>query len=140
MALRFVSILAALLLVTACESTPDKSKTAGGDGGAKASASGGGGSGGSGGATSATSGKIPGAKPGSSEDFIVNVGDRVYFSFDKYNLDPKARQTLKRQAAWLKRYPSVVITVQGHCDERGTREYNLSVGLIRQRTIWWHWA
>jgi peptidoglycan-associated lipoprotein len=71
---------------------------------------------------------LPGPKAGSAEDFVVNVGDRVFYGFDKYNLGPKARQTLQRQAAWLKRYPSVVISVQGHCDERGTREYNLALG------------
>lgn len=119
MALRFVSILAALLLLAACETTPEKSKSASGAGGTSAS------SGGSGGTMSQ---KLPGPKPGSAEDFVVNVGDRVFFDFDKFNLKPKARQTLQRQAAWLKRYPSVVITVEGHCDERGTREYNLALG------------
>jgi peptidoglycan-associated lipoprotein len=119
MALRFVSILAALLLVAACETTPEKSKSAGGAGGASS------GGGGSSGTTSQT---LPGPKPGSSEDFVVNVGDRVFFGFDKYNLAPKARKTLQRQAAWLKRYPSVLISVEGHCDERGTREYNLALG------------
>jgi peptidoglycan-associated lipoprotein len=120
MALRFVSILAALLLVAACETTPEKSKSAGGAGG---------GAGAGGGGSSGTASQIlPGPQPGSSEDFVVNVGDRVFFGFDKYNLEPKARQTLQRQAAWLKRYPSVLIVVQGHCDERGTREYNLALG------------
>ena len=121
MALRFVSILAALLLVTACETTPEKSKSAGGAGGSSATSGGGGSSG-------TTSRTLPGPKPGSAEDFVVNVGDRVFFDFDKYNLRPKERQTLQRQAAWLKRYPSVVIAVEGHADERGTREYNLALG------------
>lgn len=98
MAFRFFSVLAALLLLAACET--------GSLGGSGAGA----------------------GEPGSTEDFVVNVGDRVFFDFDKYNLKAKARDTLKRQAAWLKRYPSVVITIEGHCDERGTREYNLALG------------
>lgn len=120
MALRFVSILAALLLVAACETTPDKSQSTSGAGGTTTSS----GSSGSG----TTSQTLPGPRPGSAEDFVVNVGDRVFFDFDRYNLKPQARQTLERQAAWLKRYPSVVVTVEGHCDERGTREYNLALG------------
>ncbi|HSR55649.1 MAG TPA: peptidoglycan-associated lipoprotein Pal, partial [Alphaproteobacteria bacterium] len=116
-----MSILAALLLVAACETTPEKSQSASGAGGTSAS------SGGSGGEAT-TSQQLPGPKPGSAEDFVVNVGDRVFFDFDRYNLKPKARQVLERQAAWLKRYPSVVVTIEGHCDERGTREYNLALG------------
>lgn len=123
MALRFVSILAALLLVAACETTPEKTKSAGGAGGSSVSSGDGGG-----GPSGTTSKPLPGPKPGSKEDFVVNVGDRVFFDFDRYNLRPKARNILQRQAAWLKKYPSVVISVEGHCDERGTREYNLALG------------
>ena len=121
MALRFISVLAALLLLAACETASEKSGSGSGAGGA-AAPSGGAGSGGT------TTAKLPGPKPGSAEDFVVNVGDRVFFDFDKYNLKPKARETLRRQAAWLKRYAGVVIAVEGHCDERGTREYNLALG------------
>ncbi len=120
MALRFISVLAAFLLLAACESTPEKSGSGSGAGGAGAS-----GGGAAGGTSSAA---LPQIKLGSAEDFVVNVGDRVFFDFDKYNLQPKARDTVRRQAAWLKRYPGVVITVEGHCDERGTREYNLALG------------
>jgi peptidoglycan-associated lipoprotein len=120
MALRIVSILAAFLLLAACESTPEKKPETGGGGGSTTS------SGSSGGGT--TSQTLPGPRAGSAEDFVVNVGDRVFFDFDRYNLKPQARQVLERQATWLKRYPSVVITVEGHCDERGTREYNLALG------------
>lgn len=119
MALRFISVLAALLLLAACETASEKSGTGSGAGGAAASGAGSG---------ETTSAVLPGPKPGSAEDFVVNVGDRVFFDFDKYNLKPKARETLRRQAAWLKRYAGVVITVEGHCDERGTREYNLALG------------
>ena len=65
---------------------------------------------------------------GSQEDLVANVGDRVFFDFDKYNLDDKSRATLDKQAAWLNANPSVSIIIQGHCDERGTREYNLALG------------
>lgn len=69
-----------------------------------------------------------GIRPGSAEDFRVNVGDRVFFAYDKFDLSADARRTLERQATWLKQYASVRLTVEGHADERGTREYNLALG------------
>ena len=66
--------------------------------------------------------------PGSGRDFVVNVGDRIFFAVDKSNLSPEARAMLEKQAAWLKSYGNVNVTVQGHADERGTREYNLGLG------------
>ncbi len=69
-----------------------------------------------------------GVVPGSQQDLVVNVGDRVFFGYDQSDLSPEARSTLERQAAWLKQYPNVTITVEGHADERGTREYNLALG------------
>lgn len=119
MALRFVSVLAALLLLAACETASEESGTGSGTGAATSPPAETGGT---------TAEPLPGPKPGSAEDFVVNVGDRVFFDFDRYNLKPKARETLQRQAAWLKRYPSVLIAVEGHADERGTREYNLALG------------
>ncbi len=74
-------------------------------------------------------------KPGSQEDLVVNVGDRVFFDFDKYSLKADARKTLQRQAVWLKKYQANTITVQGHCDERGTREYNLALGERRANSV-----
>ena len=65
---------------------------------------------------------------GAQQDLVVNVGDRVFFAYDQFDLSPEARATLERQAAWLKQYPNVNITVEGHADERGTREYNLALG------------
>ena len=61
-------------------------------------------------------------------DFIVNVGDRIFYDYDKSNIRNDQRATLQKQAEWLKRYPQVQITLEGHCDERGTREYNLALG------------
>lgn len=69
-----------------------------------------------------------GIVPGSQEDLVVNVGDRIFFDFDKSDLRPDAIDTLNRQSDWLKQYPSVTVTLEGHCDERGTREYNLALG------------
>ena len=67
-------------------------------------------------------------KPGSAEDFRVNVGDTVLFDLDQHSIRPDAQGILQKQAAWLKQYPSVRLMVEGHCDERGTREYNLALG------------
>lgn len=74
------------------------------------------------------------AKPGSERDFIVNVGDRVFFPTDITTLSDSAKETLRRQAAWLKLYPSVRIQIEGHADERGTREYNIALSARRGST------
>ena len=71
------------------------------------------------------------AAPGSVQDFTLNVGDRVYFAEDKSNLSPEAEETLRKQAAWLSQYPGVMVQVEGHADERGTREYNISLSARR---------
>ncbi len=71
------------------------------------------------------------ATPGSQQDFTVNVGDRIFFDTDSTSIRADAQQTLDRQAQWLQRYPNYAITVEGHADERGTREYNLALGARR---------
>jgi peptidoglycan-associated lipoprotein len=71
------------------------------------------------------------ATPGSQQDFTVNVGDRVFFETDSSALTDPARQTLEKQAAWLGRYTNFPITIEGHADERGTREYNIALGARR---------
>ena len=73
--------------------------------------------------------------PGSAEDLKVNVGDTVHFDYDQYAVTDEGKTTLQRQAAWLAKYPSVRITVEGHCDERGTREYNLALGARRANAV-----
>lgn len=73
--------------------------------------------------------------PGSQEDLTVNVGDRVYFGYDRYDLTPEALQQLQLQAQWLNQYPNVGITIEGHADERGTREYNLALGDRRANAV-----
>ena len=72
---------------------------------------------------------------GSQEDLIVNVGDRVFFGYDSSELDADAQELLQDQVAWLKQYPAVSVTVEGHCDERGTREYNLALGEKRAQAV-----
>ncbi len=118
MRLKVLSLLAAVVLVAACESTPQDQGSAAG-----------------GGAAGAAAAVKPGPTPGTQEDLVVNVGDRVFFGFDKSDLTPEARATLDRQAAWLNQYPRVTITVEGHADERGTREYNLALGERRADAV-----
>ena len=72
-----------------------------------------------------------GAIPGSPQDFAQNVGDRVFFESDSSDLTPRAQQTLDRQVAWLERWDRGPFTVEGHADERGTREYNFALGARR---------
>ena len=73
--------------------------------------------------------------PGTSRDCSVNVGDLVYFSSDSSDLTPEAQATLQKQAQWLRQYPQFTITVEGHADERGTREYNIALGARRATTV-----
>jgi peptidoglycan-associated lipoprotein len=66
--------------------------------------------------------------PGSQQDLEASAGDRVFFAFDRADITPESQEILTRQADWLRRYPNVTVTIEGHCDERGTREYNLALG------------
>jgi peptidoglycan-associated lipoprotein len=145
MRLKLFGILGALLVLTACESTPwDAASSsgmgavtgaqgygngAGGPAGVGTGALGAGGAGGMGGAGGAMNGRtnVPGG-PGSQQDLAANVGDRVFFGYDQVDLTSEARATLDRQAQWLKQYGNVSVTIEGHSDERGTREYNLALG------------
>lgn len=123
-------LCAALLLLAGC-STPDEAPQqsaleGGGAGGAGA------GGAGSGIASSELAGQ---PAPGTQEDLAVSVGDRVFFDYDSVVLNPEATSVLDGQAAWLKQYPDVVITIEGHADERGTREYNLALGDRRANAV-----
>jgi peptidoglycan-associated lipoprotein len=95
-----------------------------GDGGANALLGGG-----------ANGGKGGSATPGSQRDFAQNVGDIVYFSTDATDLTPEAQTTLTSQARWLQQYAQYTITVEGHADERGTREYNIALGAKRAQSV-----
>ena len=119
MRFNILGMIAAVALVAACETAPEEQAASSGTGGATASTT----------ATSSPATMAPsGPKMGSQEDLVVNVGDRVFFDFDKYNLGSEARRVLEKQAVWLKKYRVVTITIEGHADERGTREYNLALG------------
>jgi len=107
---RSLCVITAMLFLAACQSAPQSGAGAGG--------------------TAAST-----AAPGSREDFVQNVGDRVFFDFNKSDIKPEGEKTLERQAAWLKKYPNVKVTVEGHCDDRGTREYNLALGARRANAV-----
>ena len=108
MHVRLTALAGALLMLAACSSTPEPAP--GGPGGP----------GGVGGASR--------FGPGSQQDLAATAGDRVFFAYDSADISPEAQQILQRQGAWLKRYPNVSVTIEGHTDERGTREYNLALG------------
>ena len=75
------------------------------------------------------------AAPGSQQDFVVNVGDRVFFESDQTDLTPQSRATLDKQVQWLQQYSQYTFTIEGHADERGTREYNIGLGSRRAQTV-----
>ena len=103
-AAKMVAVLAAVVGLAACANNPNGQQQAG----------------------------VAGAAvPGSAQDFVVNVGDRVFFESDSTELTPQARMTLDKQAQWLQHYNRYSFTVEGHADERGTREYNIALGARR---------
>ena len=113
----FLSVLAAVALLAACETAPESSGNAQSSGGSSTTSSSSG--------SSMAAVQIP---AGSQEDLVVNVGDRVFFGFDSSDLTAESRAALEKQAAWMKKFGGVRVVLEGHCDERGTREYNLALG------------
>jgi peptidoglycan-associated lipoprotein len=106
---RFAAVFAAALAISACANRPDENVQANAAGQ---------------------------ATPGSQQDFVVNVGDRVFFETDSSDLTPQARATLDKQVQWLQRYQQYAqFTIEGHADERGTREYNLALGARRAQAV-----
>ena len=85
--------------------------------------------------TDTTASDFSGIIRGTQEDLVVSVGDRVFFAYDSAELDPDAQELLQAQAAWLKQYNKTSITIEGHCDERGTRQYNLALGERRAQAV-----
>jgi peptidoglycan-associated lipoprotein len=83
----------------------------------------------------AVGGGVGAATPGSQQDFVVNVGDRVFFETDSTELTTQARGTLDKQAQWLQMYNRYAFTIEGHADERGTREYNIALGARRAQAV-----
>ena len=135
MHLRLLSIFAAMLLVAACETTQENTGESAGTGASSEDAST---------ATSTVTSETSDTEDGTDEIVVVQsdedefgptqdgliafAGDRVFFDYDKYNINAEGQRTLERQAEWLAKYSNVSITIEGHCDERGTREYNLALG------------
>jgi peptidoglycan-associated lipoprotein len=110
MRFKLLSVFAAVALLAACETASDQSASSAGTGASTGASS------------STTRARSP------QEILTSEVGDRVFFDFDKSDLKPEARRTVERWAGFLKQYPNLTVTVEGHCDERGTREYNLALG------------
>ncbi len=102
---KLAAVLVAALMIAACANNPNQAGLAGA------------------------------AAPGSQQDFGVNVGDRVFFETDSSELTPQARATLDKQAQWLQIYNRYSFTIEGHADERGTREYNIALGARRAQTV-----
>lgn len=78
---------------------------------------------------------LQGPAPGTQADLVVNIGDRVFFGYDRYDLSPEARVLLEAQAGWLLEHGDLNVTIEGHADERGTREYNLALGERRANSV-----
>ncbi len=124
-----IKLLASALLVfflAACSTTPKDTADSSGSGSTSTSSDV---------SSSAETTESASIEPGSQEDLIVNVGDRVFFDYDSSELDTDAQELLQDQVAWLKQYSDVSIIVEGHCDERGTREYNLALGEKRAQSV-----
>lgn len=129
MRLKLITMFAAAALVAACSTAPEQSAGAGGTGGAAGATTGGAASG------QASTPPATQVVPGSQQDLVANVGDRVFFDYDQFTLKPEARRTLDRQAEWMGRYPNVRLSIEGHADERGTREYNLALAERRAKSV-----
>ena len=108
---KIIGLLGALLLLATCSSPPPETPPPGPPGAP-----------GAGGLGSRN------IVPGSQQDLEASAGDRVFFDFDRSDITSESQQILARQADWLRRYPNVTVTIEGHCDERGTAEYNLALG------------
>jgi len=124
MSLRHFLVAAGLLFLAACSSSGSDDAVTDGNGGASGAGTG-----------SGQSAAIDQSGVDGVNGLQVQAIDRVFFATDQYDLDASAQDTLQKQAAWLKAHPSYRITVEGHCDERGTREYNLALGDRRANTV-----
>jgi peptidoglycan-associated lipoprotein len=120
MRFKLLSLAAALALLAACESAPDTTANQGGAGAVT---------------QAPPAATTTGVRPGSQQDLETSAGNKVYFNTDRSDITPEGRQILQRQADWLKKYPNVTVTVEGHADERGTREYNLALGERRATAV-----
>ncbi len=117
MRLNLPVVVAAAFLLAACSTASDDGADSGSGGASAAPAP-----------TTQQAAAPVGAKPGSQLDLEITVGDRIFFDYDKSTLRPNGRTTIERWAAWLKTYQGNKVMIEGHADERGTREYNLALG------------
>jgi peptidoglycan-associated lipoprotein len=101
-----IAVLSTVFLLSACDTNPNAGGAADGKGGVAGGQS----------------------TPGTQGDLEQNVGDRVFFDYDSSQITDEAKHTLERQSTWMKQYPNINLSVEGHCDERGTREYNIALG------------
>lgn len=120
MIVRIITLFAALGLLAACETAPNTSGDAAGTGASSSTSS----------SSSADAGGSNSEQLTITEE-LIQIGDRVLFGYDSYELTSDAKSILNIQASFLASNPSVRITIEGHCDERGTREYNLALGESR---------
>ncbi len=127
MRMKFLTLIAVAGLLVACSESEKSAPTTGAGSLASTSPAGD--------ASGVTSEAVPGPTAGSQEDLLVNVGDRVFFGYDRSDLSPTSQQTIETLAAWLGTYPQVRLTVEGHADERGTRDYNLALGERRASSV-----
>lgn len=125
---KILALIAAAALISACSTAPEEQSTSGGTGASSTPAQ-------AQPSPSAAPSQPAGPMAGTQDDLVVNVGDQVFFGYDKYDISAVSNTTLERQAAWLKKYPSVTVAIEGHCDERGTREYNLALGERRANAV-----
>ena len=122
MVYKFLISIIFLSLVAACSTTPKDSASSSGSGTSSSDASV---------SSEASEASI---SPGSQDDLIVNIGDRVFFGYNSADLDSDAQELLQDQVAWIKQH-NASVTIEGHCDERGTREYNLALGEKRAQAV-----
>ena len=131
MIIKFFTGALLVFFLAACSTTPKDTADSSGSGSTSSSSDVASGEG----TVTETSPDSASIEPGSQEDLIVNVGDRVFFNYDSSDLDSDAQELLQDQVAWLKQYSDVSVIVEGHCDERGTREYNLALGEKRAQSV-----
>ena len=124
MRFKFLTLFAAVLLLGACETTPEETAEVEETTQTVPEA-----------APAPAPEPLPGPVPGSQEDLIVQVGDRVFFAYDSSELSFEAQSTIQALSVWMNDNPSVTLTLEGHCDERGTREYNLALGERRANAV-----
>lgn len=128
MRFKLLTMFAAALFLSACASNSDNNADGSNDGSSATTGT-------TDQSSSVSSSSIQGPQPGSLEHLVVNVGDRVFFGYDQSDLQGEGLKTTEALAVWMNSYPAVTLTIEGHADERGTREYNLALGERRANSV-----